>query len=312
MQQLETVLVPTDGSDGALAGAQWAVELAGRLGAALHVLSVVDTGDSAVIDSVREPTRIVDALETEAHDATAAVETLAEASAASPPVTTAVRRGSPHETIRSYASQQAADVIVMGTTGRSGLNRLLLGSTTERVLRTTTRPLLAVPPGAGDREVAFDQLLLPTDGSQEADIAVDWGVWLARELDAMVHALYAVETSRLPTATVPSELLDQLETAGQTALERVRSRAKAAGVRSDGTVTSGPPARAILGAIEPKEADLVVMGTRGRHGVSQQLLGSVTEHVVRHAPVAVLCVPVAANTADVADAADEASSPLDQ
>ena len=293
MQQIETLLVPTDGSDGALAGARWSIELADRLGATLHVLSVVETGDSAVIDSVREPTRVVEALEAEAHDAIAAVETHIEESTASPPVVTAVRRGSPHEAIRTYAAQQAVDVIVMGTTGRSGLDRLLLGSTTERVLRTTTRPLLAVPPGAA--EPAFDRILLPTDGSEAADRAVDWGVWLAGELDAMVYALYAVDTSLFDGSTTPSELLDQLEAAGQTALESVRTRTKAAGVRSAGSVTSGPPAKAILEAIKRTDADLVSMGTRGRHGVSQRLLGSVTEHVVRGAPVAVFCVPLAAD-----------------
>ena len=289
MQQLETVLVPTDGSDGAMAGVRWGVVLAERLGATLHILSVVDTGDSAAIDSVREPTRVVEALETEAHNAIRAVETHIEKSTASLSVTTAVRRGSPHETIRTYAAQQAVDVIVMGTTGRSGLNRLLLGSTTERVLRTTTRPLLAVPPAAG--EPAFDRILLPTDGSEGAERAVDWGVWLASELDAMVYALYAVDTGRFPAETTPSELLEHLETEGQTALESVRAQTNAAGVRTTGSVTSGPPAKAILTAIEQDDIDLVSIGTRGRHGIPQRLLGSVTEHVVRTAPVAVFCIP---------------------
>jgi len=295
MQLIETVLIPTDGSDDALAGAQQAIELAGRLGATLHVLSVVDTGDSAVIDSVRKPTRVVEALEDEAHDAIAAIETLIEESTASPAVTTAVRRGSPHETIRNYATQHAVDVIVMGKTGRSGLNRLLLGSTTERVLRTTPCPLLAVPPTAG--EPAFDRILLPTDGSEGAERAVGWGVWLAGELDSMVHTLYAVDTGRLPASAAPSELLEQLEGEGQTALENVQFRTKTAGVRSSGAVTGGPAAKAILTAIEQQEIDLVVIGTRGRSGISQQLLGSVTEHVVRHAPVAVFCVPLTADTA---------------
>ena len=295
MQQLETVVVATDGSDGALVGSKWALKLAERFGAALHVLSVVDTSDSAVVDSIRER-RVVEALETRAHDAIAAVETRIEDATATPTVTTAVRRGVPHEAICTYATQQAADVIVMGTTGRSRLNRLLLGSTTERVLRTTTRPLLAVPPEAG--EPAFDQILLPTDGSEGSDIAVDWGVWLASEFDSMVQALYSVETGRLPAATTPSELLDELEREGKTALESVRSQTNAAGVRSSGRVTSGPPARAILGAIEQKEIGLVVIGTRGRHGISKQLLGSVTERVVRHAPAAVFCVPLTADTVD--------------
>ena len=294
MQQLETVVVTTDGSDGALAGARRALELAERFGATLHVLSVVDTSDPVVVDSLQG--RVVESLETEAHDAIAAVETHIEDATATPTVTTAVRRGVPHEAIRAYAAQQAADVIVMGTTGQSGLDRLLLGSTTERVLRTTTRPLLAVPPEAG--EPAVDRILLPTDGSEGSDIAVDWGVWLASELDSMVHALYSVETSRFPAATTPSELLDELEREGKTALESVQSRTKAAGVRSSGTVTSGPPARAILGAIEQQDIGLVVIGTRGRHGISKQLLGSVTERVVRHTPVAVFCVPLAADTVD--------------
>jgi len=186
---IERVLLPTDDSDGALSGARRGIALASLTGASVSVLSVVDT-------PVGVDAAAIEALESRAEEAVETVENMARDYDERIDVTTAVERGTPFQSIRAYARRHEADAIVMGTKGRTGLDRFLLGSVTENVLRTTSVPVLAVPPDANDiaiADVAFDRFLLPTDGSDGAEIAAEWGVSLAAHLGADVHSLYAVD-----------------------------------------------------------------------------------------------------------------------
>ncbi|SER86323.1 universal stress protein [Natrinema salaciae] len=292
--EIERILVPTDGSEGALAGARRGIDLARAANAEIHVLSVVDTEASSLFQSQIDD----EAAEPEA-TAEASVEAVANAADradASLDVTTAVERGPPHETIADYASANDVDVVAMGTKGRTGLERVLLGSVTERVLRTVEIPVLAVPPESGyptpDGQ-PYETVLLPTDGSEGATVAVDWSLSLAALFDAMVHTLFSVDTSRVPATPTPSDVLTDLERTGEAALEEVRTRADDAGVSVTGLVASGPPTRVILQYVDDNEIDLIVMGTHGRSELPQHVLGSVTENVVRNADVPVFCVPMA-------------------
>lgn len=296
-QQIETILIPTDGSEGALAGARRGIGLAQAANADIHVLSVADTNASDVLQSAldaNEETAEV-LLESDAEAAVEAVAFIADRTGTDLDVTTTTKRGVPHETIAGYASDHDVDVVAMGTKGRTGLERVLLGSVTERVLRAVEMPLLAVPPENGYNTAAgqpYENILLPTDGSEGAAVAVDWGLSLADLFDAMVHTLFSVDTSNVPSTPTPSDVLTDLERTGKEALEVVRTRAKNAGVSVTGLVASGPPTRVILKYLDDNDIDLVVIGTHGRSGISQHVLGSVTENVVRNADVPVFCVPM--------------------
>ncbi|AKU07026.1 universal stress protein [Haloferax gibbonsii] len=138
------ILVPTDGSDHAVRAAEYAVDLAATYGAALHVLYVVDvrTGHAdAPVDDGDSRTR-----------GEAAVGVVADLAAdRDVPVETEIRVGLPHETIVDYSEERGIDLVVMGTHGTSGLERYLLGSVAERVVRLSDVPVLCVPP-AGDGE----------------------------------------------------------------------------------------------------------------------------------------------------------------
>ncbi len=238
-------------------------------------------------------------LEAEAEDAVETVAEMARSADADLEVMTVVTRGTPFQSIREYATRREIDVIAMGTTGRTGLDRVLLGSVTENVLRTARTPVLAVPPNADATEiddVAFGEFLLPTDGSDGAEIAADWGIALASQLESIVHAVYSVDTSRVSRAKAPDELLSALEDSGEDALETVRQRADDADVTVSGALATGPPADVILATSGERDVDLIVMGTHGRTGVGQWFLGSVTENVVRQADVPVFCVPVSAES----------------
>ena len=292
---IDSILIPTDGSEGALAGAKRGIALASRTDAEVHVLSVVESraGPLDLDDAT------LSALESEAE---AAVESIVQAVRDHDEelaVTTAVTSGTPFQTIREYASRHEIDVVAMGTTGRTGLDRVLLGSVTENVLRTARTPVLAVPPNAGDATIddaAFERLLLPTDGSGGAEIAVEWGIELANALESTVDTLYSVDPGPFSGIQEPDEIYDALERRGEEAIETVRDRARDAGVSVSASITSGSPASVILTYASDNDVDLIVMGTHGRTGIGQWFLGSVTENVVRQADVPVFCVPVSAET----------------
>ncbi|MFP8889724.1 universal stress protein [Natrialbaceae archaeon A-CW2] len=134
----DTVVVATDGSESVRRAVTVAVDLAGRFGADVHAISVVDAGEvDASPEQLREEFRT--ALETHAESALSQI--LEQAGQG---ITTAVREGRPAPEISSYARDVDADLIVSGTRGRHGENRLLLGSVAERLVRTAPVPVLTV------------------------------------------------------------------------------------------------------------------------------------------------------------------------
>lgn len=294
---IESILVPTDGSEGAWAGARRGIDLAATLGADLYVLSVLDTREigpplsTIDTDDRTERERLLE------EEAERMVDTVAGSalSQVSGRVTTAVERGIPFRTINEYVDTRDIDLIVMGTHGRTGLERVLLGSVAEKTLRTADVPVVTVSPSADIGEVGdvtYDDILLPTDGSDAAELAIEWGITLAEVYDATIHTVYSVDTSRFARTEGTGEIYDALERSGRNALATVREHARAADIGIAGNVGSGPAARTILSYIEDHGIDLVVMGTHGRSGVQRYLIGSVTETVVRNADVPVCCVPM--------------------
>ncbi|WP_247728808.1 universal stress protein [Halovivax limisalsi] len=297
---IDSILIPTDGSDGSLVGANRGLELAATVGATVHVLAVVDQnwidgpadGDGDADDSAAANGSGPIAA---AEDAVASVERLAEEYGPGLAVRTTVERGSPADEITAYADANDVDAIAMGTKGLSGLDRVVLGSVTETVLRTASVPVVAVPPGARDASLTADgveELLLPTDGSEGAEIAAEWAIDLAAAVDATVRALYSVESTRMAAASDPEGALAHLEREGEDALEAVRERARDRRCTVEGTVAHGPAVDEILASVDEHDVDLVAMGTRGRSSIGQHLLGSTTENVVRDAAVPIACVPL--------------------
>lgn len=141
----ETILVPTDGSEHADAAIERALDLAERYGATLHALFVVDTSYPYAdfeTPSVNWNT-VTEAMEEQGEAATATVRERAEERGV-PVVTEVEQATSIHGTILEYADDHDVDLIVMGTRGRRGLDRYLLGSVTEKVVRLSDVPVLTV------------------------------------------------------------------------------------------------------------------------------------------------------------------------
>jgi nucleotide-binding universal stress UspA family protein len=184
----------------------------------------------------------------------------------------------------------------MGTRGHTGLDRVLLGSVTTRIVRTVDIPVLSVKakPAISESETqgGFENILIPTDGSKPAREAVTHALDLARTYDATLHALYVVD--RGAYASRPGwtwdELQQVLEQNGETVLEDVQSRAAADGISVAAEITHGVPHQAIEEYCNQHGIDLVVMGTHGRSGISRRLIGSVTERVLRNSDGPVLTI----------------------
>ncbi|WP_327053594.1 universal stress protein [Halomicrococcus gelatinilyticus] len=137
----------------------------------------------------------------------------------------------------------------------------------------------------------YEEILVPTDGSEGSRRAVEEAAELAAAFDAVLHVLYVVDTRALPMDVDTGEILGELETEGKQAIDDVVDAAHDAGVgTTEAVVGRGTPHRAILDYSDQHDVDLVVMGTHGRTGVGRFLLGSVTEKVVRASDVPVLTV----------------------
>ncbi|OYR42624.1 universal stress protein UspA [Halorubrum sp. Ib24] len=134
------ILVPTDGSPASDAAIEHAIDLAEQYDATLHALYVVDGAAYATLEAGAEI--VVDALESEGEEATQRVADAAESAGVS--CEAVVTTGTAYRSIRNYVDENDIDMIVMGTHGRKGLDRYLLGSVTERVVRTSDVPVLTV------------------------------------------------------------------------------------------------------------------------------------------------------------------------
>jgi len=138
----ERILVPTDGSECAAAATEHAVTIADRFDATLHACYVVDV--DAVAHAAPELS-LDDLRETLREEGAAATAAVAERAAESGVETVeTVREGIPEEAIREYADEAAIDLVVMGTHGRQGLDRYLVGSVTERLVRRSDVPVVTV------------------------------------------------------------------------------------------------------------------------------------------------------------------------
>lgn len=136
----------------------------------------------------------------------------------------------------------------------------------------------------------YERILLPTDGSEGSDRAVEQAIGLASETGGELHVLFVVEDIPYAPELMDDQVEGQLRALGEEAIEEIRARAADAGVTVVTEVRQGAPHSAILGYADEAAADVIVMGTHGRSGLDRYLLGSVTERVVRTAEVPVLTV----------------------
>ena len=203
--------------------------------------------------------------------------------------------------ILGQAAALDSDLIVMGTHGRSGFDRLMLGSVTEKVMRKAECPVMAVPPHAehlvAPGDVEFDRILCAVDFSDCSLVGLLYALSMAEEADARITVVNVIEKPPELDAHPVSADFNADEVRASAEAERL-GRLRALIPKEvlpycsvETAVWEGRAWRGILALAADRKSDLIVMGVRGRGAVDLALFGSNTHGVIRGATCPVLTVP---------------------
>lgn len=290
-REYDDILVPTDGSACARAGVAHGVRIARAVAATVHAVHVVDrSGRLPLLDPSRSSGERRD-------DRESGERVLAEAAAygddAGVDVVTELVEGKPAAALQEYLADSGIDLVAMGTRGRSNIERHLLGSVTQRLVRTSPVPVLTVGADGrsdGSADPTYSDVLLPTRGGDGSELAVDHAVSLAARFDATLHILYVVDIRSQAAERDTYELESLSEELHARATDEAVATATDAGVEAKAVIQQGTPHSAIQRYADDNDVDLIVMGTHGRGRVRRFLVGSITERTIRTATVPVVTV----------------------
>ncbi|WP_049928575.1 universal stress protein [Halopiger goleimassiliensis] len=287
---LDFVLVPVDGSEPAATALDYALEIAATHGATIQLLYVADTNKPSL---TQYGGSVVDVLERDGEDVLADARERATSQAV--PVTDDIVQGDPREAIVDAAAPDLVDLVVLGTHGRDSLEKYVLGSVTEHVVNACEIPVLAARTGEdASQPHPYDDVLVPTDGSETARQALEVAAEIATYYGATLHLLSIVDEPALGVAVGSSSVREQLKADARERVADDASIVRQAGVDEvETTVETGAVPETVRSVATDVDADLIAMGTHGRTGLDDRFLGSTTERVLRTAPVPVLTVGVA-------------------
>ena len=206
-----------------------------------------------------------------------------------------VRSGAPAEVIIDTADDRADTLIAMSTRGTTGLQRWLLGSVADKVLRAARCPLLLMHGGRDSlpsTAAAIDQIILPLDGSPASEVAFDTAVGMARTLALPLLLVRCVPPIAGADEDEPalSEIAAGRDEAEGYLSEKTIDASQQGAEGVSHRVLWGSPANELIDLAQRHPASLTVMSTHGRSGIRRWALGSVTDRVVRHTHQPVLIV----------------------
>ena len=297
MIQFKRILCPVDFSESSTRSLAHAAALARWYEAQLTVLHVVPTFDPVQLRAeLGVPVQIVNPVPRE--EVLREMQQLLERAGVSADAHLAAEAGDASTIIVDQALTTGADLIVIGTHGRRGFKRLLLGSVTETVLHEAPCPVLTVSPqtdAEASNVVTFTRILCAMDFSPPAQQALGFALDLARQAGGLVTLLHVVEwlPEDEPRASAHFNVPEFRGHMVNDARQRLRSlvaEESRAWCEIDDLIVSGRAHREILRAADERAADLIVMGAQGRGGVGLALFGSTTQQVVRRAACPVLTV----------------------
>jgi nucleotide-binding universal stress UspA family protein len=294
------MLVPIDDSEPAHAAIAAAIRLARECDAEVVFANAIDA--RVIVDMgelVKDQARALLA------------QALDEAKSGSVKASAEILVGGLVPTLTAFAAETRADLIVMGTHGRRGLEHFVLGSATEGVLRTSGVPVLTLHSfAAPDRPAPlFARLFVALDDSDPADAALALAVRYAGAAGAKVTCCSVVESSAVVRDAAvygfdPEPILEQARETANALLGRAAALAHDSGVSVHGVVREDDAiVEGIIEAAREEGADLIVMGTHGRRGMRRFLLGSVSEGVVRGSSLPVLVTRAAQGPATISSSA---------
>ena len=210
-----------------------------------------------------------------------------------------MRSGLASAQICDVAEEHKADLIITGTHGWTGFNRVIFGSIADRVIQRAPCPVLSIPDRSPEETADIHtlslqprQIVLPMDFSDCSMDAYEYGVQIAKWFDASLTLVYAIEplsysldfslTHPLEDKAARKKIEQRLEGLTTVLIEQ--------GLTARYELVDKPSMDAILKASASQEADLVVMGTHGRKGLPRLILGSTTAKVLQHSPYPILTV----------------------
>jgi nucleotide-binding universal stress UspA family protein len=296
--KLQTIVAAVDFSDPSEAAFARALVWAREFSAQLCVLHCYEIPRPGVGEyQVAIPDTLWERVQQGAMDA---VEAFAErARAEGIEATGEVCEGPPAEGIRLTAERLGADLVVLGTHGHRGVERILLGSVAERTVRTAPCAVLTARssgPEASSRATP-ERIVVASDFSEHSAHAVTAATGLAARFGARLHLVHAfglpVVTASPYDVVLTGAILDEAREQARRSLEEAARGPSAAGVEVEIHLAHTPAPEAITELARDLAADLIVMGTHGHTGLKHTLLGSVAERTLRTSPCSVLTVKAA-------------------
>jgi nucleotide-binding universal stress UspA family protein len=268
------ILVPLDGTAESNAALPAVRTMARATGASVFLLRVLESAESG--DAADKLTRVA-----------------GELAANGLQVESAVRAGRAADEILQQLREQAADLVIMRTRGRAGIERAVMGSVAEHLLSGSDVPVITLRPG-GRRMDRIANLLVPVDGSPGGALALTSGVRLAKATGAQIR-LIEVVVPLMARAIDPSEYHpgwdEEALNAAQTYVDGMVGRVRESRVVANGEARMAPNiADSIVHAANEHASDLIVMSTDALTGLQRAVLGSVADAVVRTAACPVLLV----------------------
>lgn len=298
MVEFKHVLCPIDLGAASARPLAYAAAVARWYESSLTVQHIVPTFDAVPIMSgdFITPAQVVPPVSRE--EVLAEMRRLAEPITGTERVSFQVEEGEPTAAILDRALELPADLLVLGTQARRGMQRLLLGSVTESVLHDAPCPVLAVPPGApasAPAPIELKNILCPIDFSPSSLQALGFALDLARQAHGAVLVLNALEwlgdqePREYGHFNVP-EFRRYLMAEAEERLKKLVAEEPTTWASIETAVVGGRAYREILDVASARKSDLIVMGAQGRTGVGKALFGSTTEQVLRRAACPVLTV----------------------
>ncbi|MFN8632681.1 MAG: universal stress protein [Chloroflexota bacterium] len=285
---MRTILVPLDGSALADRAVPFAATIAEKAGWSLLLLRAVNAHDARSEVAAQQ-------LRTEAQQA---LNTTAEAlQAKGLDVVTLVADGPPEPTILATVADKEIGLVVMSTHGRSGLGRFVYGSVTDTILRHATVPVLTIPPHGIDAWATAGRvkIMVPLDGSELSRAALGPACELA---DALGGSILLASVVVFPSASMYAEGYvyvdpdpDQNVLAeARTELQQLADTLRTEGRPVEVCASYGSPYFGITSIARDNDADLIVMATHGRGGMTRALLGSVATAMIRQTEIPIMLV----------------------
>ncbi|KAF0146086.1 MAG: UspA domain-containing protein [Nitrospirae bacterium] len=199
--------------------------------------------------------------------------------------------GDPPTVIVDMAREKKADLIVLGTYGRKGLNRLLMGSVTSQVIINSNVDVLVVKKECSKCTGVYKSILVPFDGSEFSKKAINRACELSKIDNARVTVLYVIPRYEemigfFKTDSIRKSLMKE----AQRIVDEAKDIASKQGVAANTEITEGPSGEEILTTASKLNNDLIVMGSHGWRGVSKAMMGSTVERVITNASCPILVV----------------------